>query len=74
MRFIIIRNQKSDKFTLHAATCRVAVKHYEGSTVCLEDEHTHPTVEACLADMGVYAEECGWEAAPKVKICGCAKV
>lgn len=73
MRYVIIRNQKSDKFTLHNAACRVAVKHYEGSTVCLDDENTHATVEVCLADMVVYADECGWERSPKVKICNCAK-
>lgn len=74
MRYVIIRNQKSDKFTMHSTTCRVAVKHYEDSTACLDDENTHTTVEACLADMVVYAEECGWNEAPKVKVCNCAKV
>ena len=74
MRYVIIRNQKSDKFTLHAATCRVATKHYEGSQVCLEDDNTHPTVEAALADMVVYADECGWSTSPQSQICHCAKV
>lgn len=70
--FTIIRSQKTDKFTMHATTCRVAVKHFERAEEGAID-YGAVSVEACLADMAQYAEECGWDATPEVKICKCAK-
>jgi hypothetical protein len=74
MNFVIIRNQKTDSFTMHATTCRVAIKHYDLDGKSQQYFADAPdSVEKCLAEMVQYAEECGWNEAPKVKICKCAK-
>lgn len=75
MKYVIIRNQKSDSFTMHATTCRVAIKHYDLDGRSDQYFADAPdSIEQCLAEMKEYADECGWESAPKVKICNCAKV
>lgn len=78
MKFIIIRNDKADTFSMHASTCRVAMKHYDGKRHCSMDTAVaaegYDSVAECLAGIATYAEECGWNAAPDVKICGYAKV
>lgn len=75
MKYIIIRNKKSDKFTMHATTCQVPQKHYADMKANYDAlvADAPDTVAQCLADMATYAEECGWNACPEVKICNCAK-
>lgn len=72
MRYIIIRSDRTDKFTMHATTCQVAAKHY-GQSLATVTADAPDTIEQCLLEMTIYAEECGWDAAPPVKICNCAK-
>lgn len=63
MRFVVIRNQKSDKFTMHRASCSVAVKHYglQVSSISVA------TQEEALADVAEL------DSTIKVKICECCK-
>lgn len=67
MRYIVIRNTKSDKLTMHASTCSVVSKHFG------------PRVSAAKIDL--YSSDTHAEALEavefhggKTKICDCAKV
>jgi hypothetical protein len=73
MKYVIIRSDKTDKFTMHAITCQVAVKHYGDKMIARISENAPETTVQCMAEMAQYADECGWNECPKVKICKCAK-
>jgi hypothetical protein len=61
MNFVVIRNQKSDALTMHAVSCKVAVKHY-GAFVT---KAAYDTREEAIEDTAFHGT--------KVKICNCAK-
>lgn len=61
MKYVVIRNQKSDKLTLHSAICSVAVKHY-GNMV---DAAAYDTKDEAIEDTAFHGT--------KVKTCDCAK-
>lgn len=61
MNYVIIRNLKSDKLTMHAVTCSVAVKHY-GKMV---DAASYETKDEAILDTAFHGT--------KVKTCACAK-
>lgn len=63
MKYIVIRNTKSDKLTVHNVACSVAVKHYAKvkNLEALADD----TIEEALEGVAFHGS--------KVKICDCAK-
>jgi hypothetical protein len=73
MKFVIIRSNKTDKFTMHATTCQVAVKHYGDNMIARIEQDAPESTAKCMTEMAEYADECGWNECPKVKICNCAK-
>lgn len=64
MRYIVIRNKKSDKLTLHSTQCSVAIKHYSD---CHDIERlADDTIAEAIEGVAFHGG--------KVKICDCAKV
>jgi hypothetical protein len=61
MNYVVIRNRKSDKLTMHTVVCSVAVKHY-GESV---DAASYETREEAIQDNEFHGT--------KIKICNCAK-
>ena len=65
MRYIVIRNLKSDKLTLHSHACTVVLKHFGIITPQYIEDAASDTIEEAKADVAFHGT--------KVKICNCAK-
>lgn len=65
MRYIVIRNQKSDKLTLHSHTCSVVLKHFGVVTSQYFEDAASDTIEEAKADVAFHGG--------KVTVCKCAK-
>lgn len=66
MKFIVIRNQKSDKLTMHATTCSVVAKHFSKMSAAKIDTFGSDTQAEALESVEFHGG--------KTKICNCAKV
>lgn len=66
MRYIVIRNQKSDKLTMHNSTCSAVSKHF-GPRV------SAAKIEAFSSDPQAEALEAVEFHGGKTKICNCCK-
>jgi hypothetical protein len=73
MNFVTIRSDRTDKFTMHSINCQVAIKHYGFKMIARLAKDAPTTIEGELANMVQYANECGWNECPKIKICKCCK-